>query len=38
MSNAPRMGPDFDPRCLFLADLDGTGCADLVYVDVDHVH
>lgn len=38
MSNAPRMGPDFDPRRLFLADLDGTGCADLVYADVDRVH
>ena len=38
MSNAPRMGLDFDPRRLFLADLDGTGCADLVYVDVDRVH
>ncbi|HXH09025.1 MAG TPA: toxin TcdB middle/C-terminal domain-containing protein [Alphaproteobacteria bacterium] len=38
MSNAPRMGPDFNPRRLFLADLDGTGCADVVYVDVDRVH
>ena len=25
---------DFDPKRLFLADLNGTGCADLVYVDL----
>lgn len=35
--NAPRFGPDFDPRRLFLADLDGTGCADVVYVERDRV-
>ena len=29
---------DFDPKRLFLADLNGTGCADLVYVDFDRVH
>src|SRR5262249_41780172 len=33
----PRLGPDVDPRRLFLADLDGTGCADLVYVEADCV-
>ena len=38
MSNTPRIGHDFDPRRVFLADLDGTGCADLVYVDFDQVH
>ena len=38
MENAPRLGRDFDPRRVFLVDLDGTGCADLVYVDVDRVH
>ena len=38
MANAPRIGHDFDPSRLFLADIDGTGCADLVYVDVDEVH
>jgi RHS repeat-associated protein len=38
MDAAPRFGPDFDPARLFLADLNGTGCADLVYVDVDRVH
>src|SRR5262249_10030757 len=36
--NPPRIGYRFDPRRLFLLDLDGTGCADLVYVDVDRVH
>jgi RHS repeat-associated protein len=38
MANAPRLQDDFDPRRLFLADLNGTGCADLVYVDFDRVH
>ena len=38
MSNTPRIGRDFDPRRVFLADLDGTGCADLVYVDFNQVH
>ncbi len=38
MANAPRLDDDFDPKRLFLADLNGTGCADLVYVDHDRVH
>ncbi len=38
MANAPRLGADFDPKRLFLADLTGTGCADLIYVDFDRVH
>jgi RHS repeat-associated protein len=38
MANAPRLEADFDPKRLFLADLNGTGCADLVYVDHDRVH
>lgn len=38
MANAPRFGFDFDPRRLFLADLSGTGCTDLVYVDFDRIH
>ena len=38
MANAPHLGVDFDPKRLFLADLNGTGCADMVYVDVDRVH
>ena len=38
MENAPQLDVDFDPKRLFLADVNGTGCADLVYVDVDRVH
>ena len=38
MENAPRLEVDFDPKRLFLADLNGTGCADLVYVDFGRVH
>jgi RHS repeat-associated protein len=33
MEHAPHLDIDFDPKQLFLADLNGTGCADLVYVD-----
>lgn len=35
---APDLDALFDPARLFLADLDGSGCADLVYVGVDEVH
>ena len=38
MENAPHLEVNFDPKRLFLADLNGTGCADLVYVDFDRVH
>lgn len=38
MKNAPRIGFNFDPKRLFLVDLDGTGCADVVYVDFAKVH
>lgn len=38
MADAPRLDDRFSPERLFLADLSGTGCADLVYVDVDRVH
>ncbi|MEK8029820.1 SpvB/TcaC N-terminal domain-containing protein [Ideonella sp. DXS29W] len=38
MSNAPRLDDEFDPRRLFLADLNGTGCADAVYVGLGQVH
>ena len=38
MENAPHLEVDFDPKRLFLADLNGTDCADLVYVDFDRVH
>ena len=37
MSAAPRLETNFNPARLFLADLDGSGCADLVYVDFDRV-
>ncbi|HEX5685908.1 MAG TPA: SpvB/TcaC N-terminal domain-containing protein, partial [Ideonella sp.] len=38
MANAPRLNANFDPKRLMLADLNGTGCADLVYVDFQRVH
>lgn len=38
MVNAPKLEQNFDPSRLFLADIDGSGCADLVYVDFDRVH
>ncbi|MHC4675901.1 MAG: SpvB/TcaC N-terminal domain-containing protein, partial [Planctomycetota bacterium] len=38
MANAARLDYNFNPQRLFLVDLDGTGCADLVYVDFDSVH
>jgi hypothetical protein len=38
MANAPRLELNFDPKRLFLADLNGDGCADLVYVDFDRVY
>ena len=38
MAQSPRLPYNFDPRRLFLVDLDGTGCADLVYVDFKSVH
>lgn len=38
MGTAPQLEADFDPRRVFLVDLDGTGCADLVYVGFDRVH
>jgi RHS repeat-associated protein len=33
MSPAPAFSRNHDPRRLFLYDIDGDGCADLVYVD-----
>ena len=38
MTNAPHLEYNFDPKRLFMVDLDGTGCADMVYVDFDKVH
>lgn len=37
MGAAPKFDYAFDPSRLFLVDLDGTGCADLVYVELDRV-
>ncbi len=33
LQNPPNLPFDFEPRRLFLADIDGDGCADFVYVD-----
>lgn len=38
MAQSPRLEANFDPARLFLTDLDGSGCADLVYVGFDRVH
>jgi RHS repeat-associated protein len=35
--NAPHFGADLDASRLFLADLDGSGTADLIYAYPDHV-
>lgn len=37
MMNAPRFGPDFDTARVFLADLDGSGAADLIHASADWV-
>jgi RHS repeat-associated protein len=37
MRNSPRLPRAYDPRRLFLADVDGDGYADLVYVEHDRV-
>ncbi len=33
MQNTPLIGPDYDPKQLLFADIDGTGCADMIYVE-----
>ncbi len=33
MENPPRLPSGFDPRRILLGDVDGDGCADLVYVE-----
>ena len=38
MTNMPRIGSGFDPKRMFLADLDGTGSSDLIFVDFTKVH
>ncbi|EIV91293.1 toxin TcdB middle/N-terminal domain-containing protein [Frankia sp. QA3] len=37
MANPPALPPHHDPQRLFLSDIDGDGCADLVYVDADRI-
>ncbi|EHQ91153.1 SpvB/TcaC N-terminal domain-containing protein [Desulfosporosinus youngiae] len=38
MGNAPQLPPGYDPRRLFLTDIDGDGYADLVYINYGRVH
>lgn len=37
MKNAPALPRNYDPARLFLADIDGDGLADIVYVDYDRM-
>ncbi|MCU1348329.1 MAG: hypothetical protein JWO56_1359, partial [Acidobacteria bacterium] len=37
MTNSPQLPRDFNPRRLFLADADGTGTSDVIYVDAHRV-
>ena len=37
MGNPPQLPPDFEPERLYCRDIDGDGCADLVYVGYDRV-
>lgn len=37
LPDSPALDTDFDPARLFLVDLDGSGCSDLVYVRNDRV-
>jgi RHS repeat-associated protein len=34
----PGLSPLFDPKRVLLADVNGNGCADLVYLDFDRIH
>jgi RHS repeat-associated protein len=38
MANSPNLPHNYDPKRLFLADVDGDGYADLIYVDFGRVH
>jgi RHS repeat-associated protein len=38
MTNTPRFSYNFDPKRLFLTDVNGDGLADLVYVDFGKIH
>ncbi|MEZ4684286.1 MAG: toxin TcdB middle/N-terminal domain-containing protein, partial [Caldilineaceae bacterium] len=37
MQSAPELPFDVRPECLFLSDIDGDGCADLIYLDQSRV-
>lgn len=37
LRNTPHLGYDFDPKRILLADIDGGGYSDLIYVDYDKV-
>lgn len=37
LQHTPTLPPHFDPQRLFFTDIDGDGCADLAYVDLDRV-
>lgn len=36
-ANSPVLPRQYDPKRMFLTDIDGDGCADLVYVDLEQV-
>ncbi len=38
MENAPELDRKYDPARLLISDIDGSGCADLIYVDLNKVH
>lgn len=38
MGNPPHLDFDIDPKRLFLADIDGSGATDIIYVDNNRVH
>ncbi|WP_310620348.1 toxin TcdB middle/N-terminal domain-containing protein [Flexibacterium corallicola] len=38
MTNAPVLPRGYDPARLFLADVDGSGAADILYVDYDRIY
>ena len=38
MACSPQLEINFAPERLFLTDIDGSGCADVVYVDFNQVH
>lgn len=37
IANAPKLPRNYNPKRLFLADINGTGMADIIYVDYDRV-